>query len=286
MNQANTLAKAALIGALDRTQKATIMTGIQGLDAITDGLRPGVYVLGGEPGIGKTQLAMQIAASAAESGCPVVYAAFEEDARRMLLRILACAHNRARGHEWREHVIPAEYERPGGDLSHVSTIIDEQAELLARIWCVDAYPHWKVEVLADTISGAMAQKRCERGLLVIDPIQSWADGWGMRHKTEDPETSLMSEVQRLARSLGISVLAISSSSVCGFSYSATEVLWMDEARMRDLPRHELKEAERLRHEHGIALRYVSVNVSKNRYGRGGEVLLRHYADRCFFEEVQ
>jgi hypothetical protein len=50
------------------------------------------------------------------------------------------------------------------------------------------------------------------------------------------------------------------------------------------PAH-ITEAEYLLQEHGVASRHLTLEIAKNRYGDKGVVLLRHYPDRCFFEQI-
>ena len=63
-------------------------TGLPGVDRVLGGgLVPGsVVLLGGEPGIGKSTLLLQVARAVAAAGCPVLYATGEESAPQVRLR--------------------------------------------------------------------------------------------------------------------------------------------------------------------------------------------------------
>ena len=63
-----------------------VKTGISRLDEITGGLQPGLTILSGGPGIGKTTLALQIGADAASEGVPVLYVTFENSPRQLALK--------------------------------------------------------------------------------------------------------------------------------------------------------------------------------------------------------
>lgn len=63
-----------------------VKTGISRLDEITGGLQPGLTILSGGPGIGKTTLALQIGADAASEGVPVLYVTFENSPRQLVLK--------------------------------------------------------------------------------------------------------------------------------------------------------------------------------------------------------
>lgn len=68
-----------------------VKTGISPIDALTGGIRPGVTLIGGEPGAGKSALALQIAANAAASGRGALYVSLEMDYGQCMARVLSCA---------------------------------------------------------------------------------------------------------------------------------------------------------------------------------------------------
>lgn len=72
-------------------ETAGITTGFQPLDQILGGgIRPGeLYLVGGNPGVGKTLLLMQWARHIAQQGTPVTYACFEHNESTILGRLLA-----------------------------------------------------------------------------------------------------------------------------------------------------------------------------------------------------
>ena len=72
-------------------------TGIARLDELLNGLRDGLYLLGGPPGMGKTTLAWQIAAHVARDA-PVLYVTFEHASANLTLKAL-CAKAGLNPHE-------------------------------------------------------------------------------------------------------------------------------------------------------------------------------------------
>ena len=66
-----------------------IKTGIAPLDALTGGIRPGLTVIGGEPGAGKSAFALQIAANAALGGRRVLYVSLEMGYPQCMARVLS-----------------------------------------------------------------------------------------------------------------------------------------------------------------------------------------------------
>lgn len=67
-----------------------IPTGLKTLDSVlAGGIEPGIYVLGAVASLGKTTLALQLAADIAKGGWPVMYFAFEQAKEVLLAKILS-----------------------------------------------------------------------------------------------------------------------------------------------------------------------------------------------------
>jgi len=64
-----------------------LASGLRNLDAITGGLLPGYHIVAGRAGMGKTALALQVAANVARSGRPVLYLTFEISPDLLVLRL-------------------------------------------------------------------------------------------------------------------------------------------------------------------------------------------------------
>lgn len=64
-----------------------LSSGLRNIDAITGGLLPGYHIVAGRAGMGKTALALQIAANVAAAGRPVFYLTFEISPDLLLLRL-------------------------------------------------------------------------------------------------------------------------------------------------------------------------------------------------------
>jgi len=78
------------LSSVDLESSPRLPLGIQEFDRVLGGgLVPGSLVLlGGEPGVGKSTLLLQVCSRVAERGCPVVYVSGEESARQVRLRAL------------------------------------------------------------------------------------------------------------------------------------------------------------------------------------------------------
>jgi len=64
-----------------------LASGLRNVDALTGGLLTGYHILAGRAGMGKTALALQVAANIAETGKPVLYLTFEISPDLLLLRM-------------------------------------------------------------------------------------------------------------------------------------------------------------------------------------------------------
>lgn len=68
-----------------------VRSGLNRLDEILGGFQAGLTILSGGPGTGKTTLALQMGADAAESGTPVLYVTFENSPESLTLKgVCAC----------------------------------------------------------------------------------------------------------------------------------------------------------------------------------------------------
>jgi replicative DNA helicase len=141
-----------------------VPTGIKWLDHQILGLPDGLTLLNGEPGAGKTSLALQVARSAAEDGVPVVYVALDESARFLTLKLFA-------GSAGLSFV---DYRRGRGDLQGLRQSVEDFRERFQHLtfWASSTPP-----TVADAFS--MLRERRElagedRALLVVDYLQVYA----------------------------------------------------------------------------------------------------------------
>lgn len=72
---------------LEPGQVRGLSTGLRNLDVLTGGLLPGYHIVAGRAGMGKTALALQIAANVARRGYPVFYLTFEIAPDLLLTRL-------------------------------------------------------------------------------------------------------------------------------------------------------------------------------------------------------
>jgi replicative DNA helicase len=182
-----------------------VKTGIGRLDEITGGLRAGLTILSGGPGIGKTTLALQIAADAAAEGVPTLYVTFENSPRQLVLKGMGRVGD----------VNPKEIRR--------GTVPLEQTRAAAKKWKEKARRLAFIEGRSDLSTGQirgkarrlLARYGADRCLVVVDYLQLYAkassdlsDSEGLRERVEQ----MGQRLRELSMRLRSPVLAISSQS--------------------------------------------------------------------------
>jgi DNA repair protein RadA/Sms len=87
-NEAGTVSAVVSIGSVETTRSARVSSGIRELDYVLGGgiVDGSVVLIGGEPGIGKSTLLLQVAAASAESGRKTLYVSAEESGPQVRLR--------------------------------------------------------------------------------------------------------------------------------------------------------------------------------------------------------
>jgi replicative DNA helicase len=141
-----------------------VRTGIGHLDEIIGGLQPGLTIISGGPGIGKTTLALQIAADAASGEVPTLYITFENSPRQLVLKGMGRVGD----------VNPRDVRR--------GTVPIKQTQRAAKKWRKKARRLGFIEGRADLNPGQvrgkarrlMAQFSAEECLIVVDYLQLYA----------------------------------------------------------------------------------------------------------------
>ncbi|WP_103019399.1 DnaB-like helicase C-terminal domain-containing protein [Salinibacter altiplanensis] len=180
-----------------------VKTGIGRLDEITGGLQPGLTILSGGPGVGKTTLALQIGADAASEGVPTLYVTFENSPSQLVLKGMG---------------------RVGGinpkDVRRGTVPMNETREA-AEAWRKKARRLSFIEGRSDLSRGQIRGKarrwmnrfEADRCLVVVDYLQLYAkasedlsDSDGLRERVE----RMGQRLRELAMELRSPVLAIAS----------------------------------------------------------------------------
>jgi replicative DNA helicase len=140
-----------------------VPTGLAQLDSLLGGLNDGLYLLAGPPGMGKTTLALQIAAAATRD-VPVVVVTFEHAPENLTLKLL-CA---------RASVNPRDVQRGYADLGKLRAAVAAWQPVAERLAVVEGSSQLTVAQVRAQAQRAMRQHQAARCLVVVDYLQLWA----------------------------------------------------------------------------------------------------------------
>jgi replicative DNA helicase len=186
-------------------------TGIGRLDEIIGGLQPGLTIISGGPGIGKTTFALQIGADAASGGVPTLYVTFENSPRQLVLKGIGRVGD----------VNPREIRR--------GTVPIKQTRRAAKRWKEKARRLGFIEGRSDLNPGQirgkarrlLARFSAEECLIVVDYLQLYAKAASFLSGSDSLRERVEQMGQRLrelSMRLRSPVLAISSQSrAAGYS---------------------------------------------------------------------
>jgi replicative DNA helicase len=140
-----------------------VPTGLAQLDHLLGGLTDGLHLLAGAPGMGKTTLALQIAA-AATAEVPVVVVTFEHAPENLTLKLL-CA---------RAGVNLRDVQRGYADLGKLRAAAEAWQPVAERLAVVEGSSQLTVAQVRAQARRAMRQHQAERCLVIVDYLQVWA----------------------------------------------------------------------------------------------------------------
>jgi replicative DNA helicase len=140
-----------------------VPTGVAQLDNLLGGLNEGLYLLAGAPGMGKTTLALQLAAAATKD-VPVVVVTFEHAPANLTLKLL-CA---------RAGVNLRDVQRGYADLAKLRRAAEAWQPLAERLAVMEGSSQLTVAQVRTQARRAMQQHQTERCLVVVDYLQLWA----------------------------------------------------------------------------------------------------------------
>jgi hypothetical protein len=259
-----------------------VRSGIGGLDEILGGLQPGLNIISGGPGTGKTSFAHQVAADVASGGTPALYITFENTPKQLTRRGIAAAG----GHDSRDI-------RSGRvPMDEVRSAAKKWRKRARRLAIVEGHGELTRGQIRAKAQRHMNEFGAERCLVVVDYLQFYAKvaadlgGMETRAKVEKMGDELRNEVGKRLRS---PVLAISSQSRKGYNgegeakvrldtlkesgdleYTADTVSFLTPP-LKDEARQATGEA-----------RAMDLTVAKNRHGEKGAVELIFRPDRAQF----
>ena len=247
-------------------------TGIKRLDKFLGGLQPGLHLMAAEPGMGKTTLALEIAASIAGAGHPVFLVSFEETPAKLALKVVCQQAN----------LDMKQFTDGYGDPAELKRAVGEYGSKLAGLYLMDGTGKLTIAQVKARALQVMSRWRAGRCLIIVDYIQRWASGRREFSEFRHVVSGLVSDLRELSMRLDSPVLAISSQNRTGqgsalltslkesgdLEYSADSALFLVDSGRVMTPPH----------------RSVDLVIGKNRYGDIGQIPLIFRPDRGRFKE--
>jgi replicative DNA helicase len=142
-----------------------VPTGIKCIDEALGGLQEGLHVIAGEPGAGKTALALNIVRHCSREGYPVLYASCDEMFDRLIIKLI-CAQMGLRA---------SELLKGNGDLGQFIQASDNYgSDLLSNIFFISPDMRFSLLDIGEQLQRQLEDSAKDKGLLVIDYLQPFA----------------------------------------------------------------------------------------------------------------
>jgi len=245
-----------------------VTTGLSQLDSVLGGLNEGLHLLAGPPGMGKTTLALQVAAAATRD-VPVVVVTFEHAPANLTLKLL-CA---------RAGINLRDVQRGYTDVAKLRGAAEAWQPVAARLAVVEGSSQLTVAQVRAQARRAMRQHQAGRCLVIVDYLQLWAKvaedlrgNFSVRERVD----MLGGLLRELALGLRSPVLALASQNRSAGNYGTGK---------GSAALDSLKESGDLEYAADVVLfltdaqerlatppaRAVELTVAKNRHGETGKV---------------
>lgn len=276
----------AIFGTLQtdlRTRRFTVMeegrpvsglpTGFRWLDKFLGGLQPGLHILAGAPGVGKTTAAIKMTLATLEAELPVLYLTFNETPDRMLLRIV-CQQNELEMKEFSDGIADPEI---------IEDLFQQHRARLDRLHILKGGPELTPDQVRRTAEALMDQHGRRSMLIIIDFLQFWAAGTRNFSEFRHEVAKLLFELRDLSVAIRCPILCLTSQNRGGqgttelsslegttdIEYAADSIMFL--VAVKQVGRatdYDVSDRDML-HSHTLSLA-----LKKNRYGETGQLLLK------------
>ena len=210
----------AILDELQREQQVKEISGedsgFANLNRALDGVLPGLYLLIGPPGVGKTCFAKQLLDQVAERNrAPTIFFSFSESKKELRIRTLA----RLSGLDNREIRRGSAYllhwygvPRLGGNEAEqlpptwekLKRMVEEARSWLDAIYLVECQRSWSVAQIESQVGEVIASTGSKPGLVVIDDCQRLGD---LNQSMEARLPLIVEQVQQAAMNLKAPLIA-------------------------------------------------------------------------------
>ena len=146
-----------------------VPTGLLKLDNLLNGLNPGLYVVSGAPGAGKTTWCLQVCINAAREGTPCLYVSYENSPQNLILKAL-CAE---------AEISPSFVERGFGDEEKLRAAIVSLEGALSKLAILEGTSKLKTPEIRARALQLMNHNKASSCLIVVDYLQRAAHTLGM-----------------------------------------------------------------------------------------------------------
>jgi replicative DNA helicase len=263
--------------------RPTVPSGFAFIDANAGGWRPGLHLIAGAPGCGKSAFVMHSAHAAATAGTPVLYLGFDIEPKVVTLRLL-CQETGWSLRDASDGKI---------DEQELDAALADQREIFRRISIMEA----NVDLSASAVEGMARSLRdthtTDTCLIVVDYLQVWASGNREFSEFRHEVAKLTTSLRQTSLSVESPILAISSqrrqaqgepslTSLEGTSdleYSADTVTFLVQIEP-PASQHGYNAPEDTKN----PTRSMSLNLRKNRFGDTSSRIIKFMPSSGAFDE--
>jgi len=189
-----------------------VKTGFESVDNALHGLQPGVYVLGAQPSLGKTTLALQLADNLAAGGQHVLFFSLEQSrlelVSKSLTRITTLARGKS-GNAWKNWLSSNEIRRGYSDYPEVKQAEAKYRETIAeRLSIIEGNFDCTVSFIRETTERYIKLNKVYP-VVIVDYLQIIQQE-DKRQGAKEAVEANMTELKRLSRTHNICVIVISA----------------------------------------------------------------------------
>jgi len=188
-----------------------IPTGFSRLDDLLNGLEPGLLVLAGQPGMGKTTFANLLAANVAAAGTPVLYVSYENSRENLILKQLC----RMVG------ISETDARRGKADPVALAVVAQRFGERAGCLYYIEAAADTTIEGIGAMAAQVKRRHKAPQVVVIVDYLQKMAHTAGYDELRANVG-KIAAQLRDLSRTLASPVLALASLNRGGYATQGGE----------------------------------------------------------------